>query len=132
MRQFVLTLAIVFSLLVLVGIGAAFPYLELRRFTEPPSSDPDLTARIISTIEANAAFPPGEFTMDVSEEVCAWVSPEELEALARQPGWQLTAQFRGTYLFTTNSFWPWDRNGLEIGFNGESGCYANMRRSDTI
>jgi hypothetical protein len=126
------TLVIVTALLGALAIIFSFPYLELRRFTELQPTEPDLAARVLSTIDANNDFDGGELIIDVSERVCAWASPDGLHALIEQPGWQLTARYDGIFWFKKTSFWPWDRDGLQIGLNDEPGCYAYVRRSDAI
>jgi hypothetical protein len=135
LREFLLTLAIVAGLLctglVVMESIIFFPDEEIGRFTGPPSVDPELTARVLSTIEANDDFPPGEHIIDVSQEVCSWLSEQDLHALVQQPGRELTAKFDGHFWFKQVR-WPWGGSGLQVGRNSEGECYGYVRRSDAI
>lgn len=132
MRAVVMTFLLLLSAALVAIVILSFPYLEFRRFTEPSSIDPSLTDRLLSIIDAHDEFGPGEFINDVSNEVCPWVSEEQLRALVGQPGWQFTAHEVTESWFKKTSFWPWDRHGLQIDLNSDHGCCAYVRRADSI
>ena len=106
----------------------------------PASANPDersLAIRLLSIIDASDDYGDRHFLRDVSDEVCPWITKEDLEGLVSSPGPEFTAHFddldpkQRTYWLKKTASVPSERKGIQVGL-GDKECYAYVRRADAI